>query len=168
MNPISKLTAQLDPDEKILWSERPGIISPRSAQAIIGAVIVFALVAGAWILPAAFRTHVAIVFGASLAISVWQRSRTLYAVTSKRPVIVRPSILGTDTQSFHPFQVRFLRCRKRSDGSGSIVFSEIPGHRSGTVELGFEYVVDVSKVERLIRELCAAAPKASTTQRKTA
>jgi len=88
-----------------------------------------------------------------------QARMTLYAITENRALILSRTIRGVSIQSFLPVQLTNLQTRKRSDGSGGIVFggSSPPiqniSKPNSSMPAGFYCIKNVSVVEKMLLDL---------------
>lgn len=82
--------------------------------------------------------------------------KTLYAITSKRAIIIKRGMSSTSIKNFMPDDLHDLHKVERRDGSGDIFFDSWSGMAPGnnrTVSQGFIGVDDARSVERILREL---------------
>lgn len=144
----------------MLWAEAPDPVALfRARHGFVGLVFFvvffgFVLVASkspsrtSWlfVLPAAF------IFGSFIYdqfVPCW----TLYGITTRRLVIVHPSLFSTVLESYYPMDIEFVKKTRRRGGAGNIVFAAVrerSGKRTETVEIGFFGVDAVDEVEARI------------------
>jgi len=102
-----------------------------------------------------FGIIVILVFG-SFILQAVSAFWTFYAITTKRVIILHPSMFSTIIESYYPPDIDFLKNRRKSDGSGNIIFAAVrekKRKRTETVEIGFYGVDDVDAVEAMILQL---------------
>ena len=108
-----------------------------------------------WLLP---------LFGVGImTIPLWVRrsaARTCYALTDRRAVVLSLGAFGAlQVKSFRPDALGAMKRVEYADGSGSLIFEEVPysytdseGHsRAGLCQVGFLGINDVRGVEELLR-----------------
>lgn len=86
----------------------------------------------------------------------WKASRTCYAVTNRRAVILEPGGWdGLRVRSYRPEDLGAMARNQRGDGSGDLVFEEITTYRNRggrhVIRRGFLAIDRVRDVETLIR-----------------
>jgi hypothetical protein len=104
-----------------------------------------------------------VVVGLGLLLSpLWafrKATRTIYAITDQRALIIEPDLWGhAIVQSFEPRQLAYLERHQRGDGSGDLVFRREhrgSGRSHHMVAIGFLAVADVREAEDRVRELVA-------------
>ena len=160
----NKIISDLRSGEELRWCEAPkplaffsgkhGFIAPILFAAFLGGAF-WAIAADSgssrWFL----YVFSAFVFG-SFLYQALTGFGTRYGITTRRLVILEPSISSTEITSYYPADIEFITKKKRKDGSGNIVFGAVQergGKRTVTVPVGFFGVKDVDQVERLILEL---------------
>lgn len=94
---------------------------------------------------------------------VWLRlraARTLYVFTNRRVIVMTGTVLGArKIRSFQPDSLGAMSRTERSDGSGDLVFANVPllmqprnSTRTRTRPEGFMGIERVRDVERLVRQ----------------
>jgi hypothetical protein len=153
-----KLLSDLTQGEELLWSQAPNPVTRLTGKrGLIGifAPLVFATI----FIYSGFGSRWFFVLFACLAVgsviyeliaAFW----TLYAITSRRLIIVHPSA-GSTIESYYPEDIEFIKKRKNRIGNGSIIFAALTesGKRVHTVEIGFFGIRDVDHVESIIKGL---------------
>lgn len=86
----------------------------------------------------------------------WSNRSTIYAVTDRRALIIRPDRV----QSYGPRDIQFIERRMRRNGRGDILFAREPGAASGyyaarpnPMSVGFFGIEDSRAVEALMLEV---------------
>jgi hypothetical protein len=105
-------------------------------------------------------------------LDAWRRSRTRYAVTSERIIIIS-GLFASSTQSLDLRGLRDLAVDERSDGTGSIFFaprplwaswqSSWPMPNAAQVPM-FDTISDARRVYNLIRQAQRAANSTSSSR----
>ena len=183
----SAVSPELQAGEKLLWVGRPspmrvlmqrgddvvGAVVAVAVLAILGAILPIFMIAPGSAGPsdtdfvgiAVLVVLVAVVFAISVpAYRYFVAKRTIYAITNRRVLTIKPTFSGKAVQS----QTRFeqIERRERADGSGDLTFgTEIDPLRSRyrprLRKIGFFGIPDVRRVEQLMldtfREQTASA-----------
>jgi hypothetical protein len=136
----SEITAQLDADEKLLWSGRPGRgLALRSSDIIMIPFSLFwagfaffweyEVVSSAkdsfmmiWGIPFVL-VGIYILFGRFI-VDKMNRDKTSYGVTSKRVIIIS-GLFGRKVKSLNTKSLSEISLEKKGDGSGTITFSPL-------------------------------------------
>jgi len=178
MTNTQKITADLQPDEKLLWLEEPDPFALYFGKKSLFGFLFFAGFMAFFIFASLTMTDNAswffgfftiLILGSSVyefAGGYW----TLYAITNRRLIILHPSMFSTVTESFYPPDIDFIKKKKTRSGAGNLVFAAVrerKGKHTETVEIGFFGVDEVDAVETLVlnlRELNNAQP-GTTAQR---
>ena len=162
---LRKLRPVLDPNERLLWAGCPDVdrLALENQELLLCGVILTAL--GLSGIPGmGVNTSTLILFGPFILVGLallWtpalrlsDTSRTLYAVTGERLIILR-SANGRKVQSLGPGDIGDLRCVEEPSGSGDLIIAW-RGYRDGlnatpdrTVKLSG--IPRVREVEALLR-----------------
>lgn len=166
----ARAQGELEPGEHVVWVGQP---VPRLAARGAWVISVFAV---PWTAFAVFwmvgASHAAGLFGlfgipfvaigiAMFFAPAWMRraaAGTVYLLTERRAVIVRPALLGTTTtvRSYRPAGLGAMTRRERSDGSGDLIFEQYTTRDSDgdrrTTRYGFMAVERVRELERLVQD----------------
>ncbi len=148
-----------------MWCEEPGPIAFLiGRQGFVGAIffsVFFAMVYFAteadsqrsflW-----FLGFIAVlVYGSFLGDCV-SALRSLYAITNKRLIILHPSLVSTEIDSYYAYDIDFVKKKKSWRGSGNLLFAAVTekgGKRTYTAQIGFFGVDNVDAVEKLVLNL---------------
>jgi hypothetical protein len=82
--------------------------------------------------------------------------RTFYGITSKRLIVLQPSLFSIEIESYYSMDIEFVRKKRWESGAGNIVFGVVKergGKRTVTVLVGFFGIKDVDAVEGMILDL---------------
>jgi hypothetical protein len=180
---VSVLQSELSSDERLLWSGRPkqGLLL-RSADILL---IPFSLMWGGFAIFWEVATASAdappffvmwgitfvlvglfMIFG-RFFVDAWQRSKTYYAVTNER-ILILSGTLGPNTRSLSLRSLSDMSLRLKRDGRGTITFGpSYPFWRSGLYpRMGryavamFEMIEDAQAVYDLVRRTENSWPEA--------
>jgi hypothetical protein len=177
-NPISVngIEAELQPGERVLWAGRPRplrIMLQNGEALVTGLLAVAALFVLLFAFPVTsvfsfvfFGCGFPWVFLFVLALPFYyfarpvadylSAERTVYVVTDRRALIIRPRLGGKTVQSYN--RIGQIERRERSGGSGDLIFAsetEAGGRaarRVRTRKIGFIGIANVREVERLLLE----------------
>lgn len=177
-----KVSGELYPGEKLLWvgKPRPGraVVMQYGDEVLSGlfgaAITVLLLLTfpfflmGGGVNELFVRVLVLIVMITvlfSLALPVYQyvaAQGTVYALTDRRILTIRPTLSGTAVQSQSGFER--LERRERGGGSGDLIFGVETSarrmrHRRRLRKVGFFGIDNVRQVERLLLETFAGAER---------
>ena len=152
-----RLVADLQPGEELLWCEEPAPFAYILQNTNwLPSLLITAFLAMVYFATAADRSDD--VFWALFALLIWswffhdvfRGLRTLYAITTKRLIVLHPSPFSIALDSYYPPDIDFVKKQKNRRGSGSLVFATIReqgGKRTRTVKIGFFGIDDVDSVE---------------------
>jgi hypothetical protein len=106
-----------------------------------------ALIAGMWLLPPGLWLL-------TWPLRAWHKAKkTRYAVTDRRVLIVEPDwIRGVSVRRFRPSELRLMRLDERDDGSGNIIFEDLPRSNDAASHVGFLAIERACEVESLIQK----------------
>ena len=175
-DPWTIARAELAPDERLIWADRPlPRATERRATGIIAFGMVLALVALYWTAQA-WAAGLAIAWvglpfmalGIGFAISPWwrgPRAGLVYAVTDRRLLILRGGPKPR-VRSFGPADLKELEVQERPDGSGDLIFQRRTVLVPAPVDeesrrramprirhIGFFAIHDVRRVAAAVRKL---------------
>lgn len=170
---------QLEPGERLLWSGRPrqGLMLRRTDVFMIPfsllwggfAIFWFAMAVGGgapafmalWGLPFVFVGLYLI--GGRFFWDAYQRSKTFYAVTDRRVLILSSGVMGQNLRALNPKSLPETSLNLRPDGSGTITFGTSPffygmgntgfGRSQRYAPPAFEGIADARSVYTLIQRV---------------
>ena len=159
-----KVVAELRPGERLLWCESPRPLKYFAEKhGFLGPVLFGAFLGGAFWATAAdngpgrfFLWICAALIFFSFAFEALSAFWTLYAITTMRLVILRPTLSATEITSYYAADLESLTKKRRHDGSGNLVFGAVrekSGKRTVTVPIGFFGIHEVDVVERAILDM---------------
>jgi hypothetical protein len=113
--------------------------------------VVIAAGAGLWFLPLG-------IYMLSWPMRAWRQARTtVYALTDRRALIVKPALFGAfRVLSFPPEGLALIQFQERDDGSGDIVFENRKAWYGMREPSGFMAIARARDVETLLRKFLAA------------
>jgi len=174
----ARLDAELSADERLVWTGQPRPdLAIRPAYFLVPFGLLFAAFAVGWMVlasamgvtPMALCGLPFIAVGGLLALSpIWlrrQAQQTVYALTTRRALILEPSWWGPGVvRSYTAAGLGKMFRRERADGSGDLIFEEYTSRgtssdgtaSSSTQWRGFLAVSDVRAVEDLVRRTLLA------------
>jgi hypothetical protein len=174
-----RLRAELQPGETLLWTGRPvPALAARPAWALTllgGAMlipgIIIAGIIGIVVVAVAFATQspcfalfllpflamfaLVILLLATLPFGARRLAdNTIYAVTDRRAILWQKIFWAFHVRSFSPQQLAAMQRIERTDGTGDLIFEQVPYHDEHGRHLrsvGFTALARVRDVEDLIR-----------------
>jgi len=178
----TRIERELEPGEKIVWTDMPApkFFTPASTSLFVFGVFVTGF-AVYWICSAAgfkipdfkkgsdffplFGLPMIFIGLGMLSTPVWayrKALRTVYAVTDKRAIIIEGGWVTT-IRSFPPDKLHDVYRKERRDGSGDVILERREwAHSGGTPQMqetGFLRIKNPREVERMLRKLVEQNPR---------
>ena len=182
-----RLRAELQPGEILLWTGRPDpalAARPAWTFTLIGGAMlipttIIAGVIGIVVVAVAFATRspclalallpflavfaIILLLLATLPFRARQLAQnTIYALTNRRAILWQKGLWNFQVRSFTPQQLGAMQRTERPDGTGDLIFEQLPYHDEHGRHLrsvGFTALARVRDVEDLIRATLLAPPE---------